>query len=197
MCVFSHWPVCWCLQFKTLAAYWQEKNRSVCRVMVSFQIWMSVSLIMFVIRIFLGVTEWCRTSSGKSGTSVRYQSFGCSASGHLENICTNRRSQMFLWIRWDEFLPQTLWHLLSLSLPPPTPPHCQHHFALLSLFLVLLVMCVWVKAKTRYNHENVVYLKQRLNTLNNYFTTSQILFDRTDCSRLQFRSRLNTRSVRA
>lgn len=186
MCVFSHWPKCWCLQFKTLAAYWQEKNRSVCRVMVSF--------IMFVIRIFLGVTEWCRTSSGKSGTSVRYQSFGCSASGHLENICTNRRSQMFLWIRWDEFLPQTLWHLLSLSLPPPPTANTT---LLLSLFLVLLVMCVWVKAKTRYNHENVVYLKQRLNTLNNYFTTSQILFDRTGCSRLQFRSRLNTRSVRA
>lgn len=102
-----------------------RKRTGVCRVMVSFQIWMSVSFIMFVIRIFLGVTEWCRTSSGKSGTSVRYQSFGCSASGHLENICTNRRSQMFLWIRWDEFLPQTLWHLLSLSLPP----HCQHHFA--------------------------------------------------------------------
>lgn len=76
-----------------------RKRTGVCRVMVSFQIWMSVSFIMFVIRIFLGVTEWCRTSSGKSGTSVRYQSFGCSASGHLENICTNRRSQMFLWIR--------------------------------------------------------------------------------------------------
>ena len=41
-------------------------------------------------------TEWCRTSSGKSGTSVRYQSFGFIASGHLENICTDRRSQKFL-----------------------------------------------------------------------------------------------------
>ncbi len=67
---------------------------------------------------FLGVTEWCRTSSGKSGTSVRYQSFGCSASGHLENICTDRRSQKFL--RLDESTPPNSVAFALLSLRPPT-----------------------------------------------------------------------------
>lgn len=98
----------------------------------------------------LWFSEWCGTSSGKSGTSVGYQSFGCSVSGHLENICTDRRSQTFLWL--DEFLLQTLWHLLSsLCLAPPLHP------------LLLNLMCVWEAANNRYNYEalssdEVIYL---------------------------------------
>lgn len=75
-----------------------------------------IVFLMYII-FFLWVTERYRTSSGKLGTSVRYQRVGCSASGHLENICTDRRSQKFLLM--DEFLPQTLWHLRSSAPHPP------------------------------------------------------------------------------
>lgn len=47
------------------------------------------------VHFFSQITEGCKTISGKSRTSVRYQSFCCNASGHLENICRDDRSQKF------------------------------------------------------------------------------------------------------
>lgn len=119
-------------------AYWSSKlsqhiGGKCTEVMVTFSVLISDYIFLGSVKVFYHVSYkyvflpwgyWVVQNIfwkiRNSGTSVRYQSFGCSASGHLENICTDRRSQKFL--RLDEFLPQTLWHLLSSLCPPPPPP---------------------------------------------------------------------------
>ncbi len=139
-----------------------------------FQIWIRFGIFRISLGFFCNCLSFfsygyrmVHNISGKSGTSVRYQSFGCSVSGHLENICTDRRSQKFLWL--NEFLPPSSVAFGLLPLPP-------HHHSAPESFLGNV--CLGSSQNQIQSWDCCVdTLQEAMNTLNNYLTISEILLD--------------------
>lgn len=116
--------------FKTPTAHWQEMCKGCGYFFRFFYFRVGVFLgwlyvfffsvfVTYMLCLFLGLLNGAEQLLENSGTSVRYQSSGCIASGHLENICADRRSQKFLPL--DEFLPPNSAAFALLSLAPPQP----------------------------------------------------------------------------